>query len=117
VGRKKDLIIRAGRNHYPQDIEEALAAVPGIRPGRAAAFSAPGEESERVVVAAERGDQRGDDGSALRTAIRDAVFAATGLVPDQILLLPRNALPLTSSGKVMRPEAKRLYLEGQWVVS
>ena len=46
VGRKRDLIIRAGRNHYPQDIEEAVAAVPGIRPGRAVAFSAPGGESE-----------------------------------------------------------------------
>jgi acyl-CoA synthetase (AMP-forming)/AMP-acid ligase II len=116
VGRKKDLIIRAGRNHYPQDIEEALAAVPGIRPGRAVAFSVPGSESERIVIAAELGHEQGGT-SALQTTIRDAVFGATGLFPDEVLLLPRNALPLTSSGKVMRPEARRLYLEGRWVAA
>jgi acyl-CoA synthetase (AMP-forming)/AMP-acid ligase II len=114
VGRKKDLIIRAGRNHYPQDIEEALSGVPGLRPGRAVAFSAPGPESERVVVAAERGDERGDDVGALRAAIHDAVFSATRILADDIVLLPRNSLPLTSSGKVMRPEARRLYLGGHW---
>jgi acyl-coenzyme A synthetase/AMP-(fatty) acid ligase len=46
--------------------------------------------------------------------MRDAVVAATRIMPDEIVLLPRNTLPLTSSGKVMRPEARRLYLEGQW---
>jgi acyl-CoA synthetase (AMP-forming)/AMP-acid ligase II len=33
VGRKKDLIIRAGRNYYPQDLEDATARVPGVRGG------------------------------------------------------------------------------------
>ena len=51
---------------------------------------------------------------ALRAAMRDAVVAATRIMPDEIVLLPRNTLPLTSSGKVMRPEARRLYLEGRW---
>ena len=66
------------------------------------------------MIAAERGNERDDDTGALSAAIRDAVVATTGLVPDEVLLLPRNALPLTSSGKVMRPEARRLYLEGRW---
>src|SRR5207237_208824 len=38
TGRVKDIIIRAGRNTYPQEIEEAVAAVPGIRKGGVAAF-------------------------------------------------------------------------------
>jgi acyl-coenzyme A synthetase/AMP-(fatty) acid ligase len=67
-----------------------------------------------VVVAAERADERGDDVGALRAAIHDAVFSATRILADDIVLLPRNSLPLTSSGKVMRPEARRLYLGGHW---
>ena len=78
------------------------------------AFSAPGPESERVVIAAERANERGDDVGVLRAAIHDAVFSMTRILADDIVLLPRNSLPLTSSGKVMRPEARRLYLGGLW---
>ena len=117
VGRKKDLIICAGRNYPPGDLEEAAASIPGVRPGRAVAFSVPGEESERVVLAVERREEWAGDSGALKAAIRNAVFTAMRLTPDEILLLPRNTLPLTSSGKVMRPEARRLYLLGQWAAS
>lgn len=113
VGRKKDLIIRAGRNHYPQDIEDALLGIPGLRVGRAVAFSAPGAEAERIVVAAERAEE-GVDEAPIRAKIREAMIAAVGIGPDAVVLLPRNALPLTSSGKVMRPLARRLYLDGRW---
>src|SRR5690606_36445860 len=55
TGRIKDLIIVDGRNHYPQDIEvTAQEAHPAIRPDHVAAFALPGEETERLVVVAER---------------------------------------------------------------
>jgi len=113
VGRKKDLIIRAGRNYYPADLE-AAGEVPGVRAGRIVAFSVPADESERVIVAVERREEWTGDPAALRLAVRDAVFASVRVMPDEVLLLPRNTLPLTSSGKVMRPEARRLYLAGDW---
>ena len=91
--REKDLIIRAGRNHYPQDIEEALVGIAGIRAGRSVAFSAPSDDAERVILAAERADEPSGDAGALRAAMRDAVFAATRIMPDEIVLLPRNAPP------------------------
>ncbi|WP_369825211.1 fatty acyl-AMP ligase [Kitasatospora sp. Root107] len=54
TGRLKDLVILDGRNHYPQDIEATVhAAHPGIRPGRAVAFAAPGADTERLVVVVE----------------------------------------------------------------
>jgi len=114
VGRRKDLIIRAGRNHYPQDIEDAVTDMPGLRSGRVVAFAAPGLERERIVVAAERASERGDEAGVLKLAVSDAVRATTGVIPDEVLLLPRHTLPLTSSGKVMRSEARRLYLAGAW---
>ena len=38
TGRKKDLIIVGGRNLYPQEIEAEMGELPGLRPGRIAAF-------------------------------------------------------------------------------
>jgi acyl-CoA synthetase (AMP-forming)/AMP-acid ligase II len=40
-GRRKDLIIKGGRNLVPQEIEEAAAAVEGIRRGCVVAFGVP----------------------------------------------------------------------------
>lgn len=55
TGRIKDLIIVDGRNHYPQDIEvTAQEAHPAVRPDHVAAFALTGEETERLVVVAER---------------------------------------------------------------
>jgi acyl-CoA synthetase (AMP-forming)/AMP-acid ligase II len=76
-----------------------------------AAFSVPGPEQEHVVVVAECQPEAPDRATSLRAAIGDAVFTAVRFVPDDIVLLPPHTIPLTSSGKVMRPEARRLYLE------
>ena len=38
IGRRKDIIIVAGKNLYPEDVEDALHAVPGIVPGRVVVF-------------------------------------------------------------------------------
>ena len=55
TGRIKDIIIRAGRHLYPQEIEEAVAEIPGIRKGGVAVFGVTDRSSgtERVVVLAE----------------------------------------------------------------
>jgi len=114
VGRKKDLIIRAGRNYYPEDLENAASRVPGVRPGRAVAFSVPGPDRERVVLAVETRPDWTGGAEALRAALEQAVFAASRFRPDDVLLLAPHALPLTSSGKVMRPTARHLYETAAW---
>ncbi|HEY7518156.1 MAG TPA: fatty acyl-AMP ligase [Methylomirabilota bacterium] len=114
VGRKKDLIIRAGRKYYPQDLEDAAGRVPGVRTGRVAAFSVPAPERERVVVVAERRAGSETDPHALRCEIDHAVFAAVRFRPDDVVLVSAQTLPLTTSGKMMRPAARRAYLEGRY---
>ncbi|WP_342585883.1 AMP-binding protein [Methylocapsa aurea] len=67
TGRIKDIIIRAGRHIYPQEIEEAVAEIPGIRKGGVVAFGVadPASGTERVVVLAET---RETDARARRVA-------------------------------------------------
>lgn len=54
TGRLKDLLIIAGRNHYPQDIEATMEiSHPTLRPGCCAAFSIEIDGEERLVVVGE----------------------------------------------------------------
>jgi acyl-CoA synthetase (AMP-forming)/AMP-acid ligase II len=54
TGRSKDLIILAGRNHYPHDIEHTVEkAHASIRTGCTAAFSVELDGEEKLVVVAE----------------------------------------------------------------
>ena len=54
TGRKKNVIIVRGRNHYPQDIERvAEESSPMLRPGCGAAFGVEVDGEERLVFVAE----------------------------------------------------------------
>ena len=114
VGRRKDLIIKAGRNLVPQEIEELAATVDGIRKGCVAAFGVdhPRLGTERLVVVAETRQLDPGRREALAAAVTERVAAAIGVPPDEVVLVPPGAAPKTSSGKLRRADTKRLYLEG-----
>jgi len=106
-GRAKDLIILNGKNYYPQDIEQVVSKVDGIRESQCVAFSrldASGAEVAVVVAEARKKSQ------ALVDAIVSAVRAELGLTLGEVHLIKRTTLPKTSSGKVRRSET-RLRLE------
>jgi len=105
-GRAKDVLFAAGRNIFPQDIEAAAAEVPGVRGGGVAAFGVPGQCGDRLVVAVE---SRGVDPETVRRDVAAAVLREVGLAPYAIVALPAGRLPRTSSGKLRRAEARRLY--------
>ena len=116
TSRIKDLIIVAGANHYPQDIEWTVEKChPDVRPSGVAAFSIPVDGEERLVVAAEveRGSIEGpDDTAKLLDAIRRAVAEEHEVPVHAVLLLVRGSLPKTASGKVQRHGCWRLLEEG-----
>jgi acyl-CoA synthetase (AMP-forming)/AMP-acid ligase II len=110
TGRIKDLIIVSGRNIYPHDVEaSAVRADPSLR--RAVAFSVPGEGTERLIVVAEAilTQISTDCHSKLADAVRSSVTSEFGIGPD-VRIWPRRTIPTTTSGKVCRQEAKRLFL-------
>jgi acyl-CoA synthetase (AMP-forming)/AMP-acid ligase II len=115
TGRAKDVVILRGRNHAPDEIERAVDAVPGVRTGCAIAASWLPEdaEGEVLVLFVEAARRAADDElAALPDRCREAVLAVTGLAVDRVEVLAPGTLPRTSSGKLRRQEALRLYLAG-----
>ncbi|GAA3243510.1 fatty acyl-AMP ligase [Actinocorallia longicatena] len=116
TGRIKDLIIVDGRNHYPQDIEVTTeAAHEAIRPDYVAAFAITGEETERLVVVAERNRRvpiaRLDLAEVERT-VRAQVNVVHEMHIHEFVLIEPGSLSRTSSGKVARAATRTRYLEG-----
>ena len=113
VGRAKDMIIINGKNHWPQDIEWAVEQLPGFNHGDIAAFSIEtenGEEAPAVLVHCRVSEP--DERIKLRDQIADKVRGVTGM-SCVVELVPPRTLPRTSSGKLSRAKAKRLYLSGE----
>jgi len=116
TGRVKDLILRAGRNIHAEDVERAVDGIDGVRRGCVAAIGVPGPEgTERLVVLAETRIIDPQARAELAGRIARAVAGAIGEPPDAVELLSPHSLPKTSSGKIRRAAAKRLYLEGRLV--
>jgi 1-acyl-sn-glycerol-3-phosphate acyltransferase len=114
TGRIKDIIIKAGRNIYPHELEEVVGNVEGVRKGCVAAFPTMDEQSgtERLIVLAET---RLTDPAAIDEMKRRIAEAATALLdlpPDEVLAVPPRTVPKTSSGKIRRSAARVLYENG-----
>ncbi len=114
TGRIKDIIIRAGRHLYPQEIEEAVAGIPGIRKGGVAVFGVTDRASgtERVVVLAETRETDPAMRAALQARAQEVTTDIAGTPPDEVVLAPPSTVPKTSSGKIRRSAAKELYASG-----
>lgn len=114
-GRLKDVIVRTGRNYYPQDIElSAESSAPGLHPNCAAAFSVDDGATEQLVVVVEVDGRtaRAVEPALLRRLVRDAVWDNHRLETAEVLLVRRGSLPKTTSGKVQRRAARGLYEDG-----
>lgn len=128
TGRLKDLIIIAGRNHYPGDIELSVqqSGAP-VRLGACAAISEPVNSAEELVIIAELDERRlpadaqsKDPGSesleefwdlAVKT-IRGAVSMRHGLSVQSVVFVKPRSLEKTSSGKPRRRHYQKLFLKG-----
>lgn len=111
VGRKKELIIAAGRNIVPHDVERVATKAVGRAMADAVAFGVPRNGTEAVVIVIEG---RGDDGEGDELAVTRACSDELDVVPLQVVFVERGALPRTSSGKLQRLEARDRYLEGEF---
>jgi acyl-CoA synthetase (AMP-forming)/AMP-acid ligase II len=119
TGRRKDLIIKNGRNYSPDRLEELACLVDGVR--RAAAFGLVDEEraTEKVVVLAEARRRDVMDAATrdgLRMRIRRELTHA-GYTVDVVSFVDRGGLPHTTSGKVRRQLCRELFARQNLAVS
>ncbi len=114
TGRRKDLIIKAGRNLVPQEIEEVASTVEGIRKGCVVAFgiARPALGTEELVVVAETRTSRPAAREALQAKVIERVATAIGVPPDTVVLARPGAVLKTSSGKIRRAATRERYVAG-----
>jgi len=114
TGRIKDLIKRAGRNIYPQELEEAVGSLAGVRKGCVAVFPTLDRRAgtERLIVMAETRATDAAALEALRKSIVEKSQALLAVAPDEIVLAAPHAVPKTSSGKIRRSAARAMFEAG-----
>ena len=113
VGRAKDLLVVAGVNVFPQEIEEMVSQVEGVNPGRVSAFSVFDEklQTERVVVVAESDGHDGPDKSRIVLEIRQRILAGFQIGNFDVALVPPQWLVKSTSGKIARNANRQKWLE------
>ncbi len=111
TGRVKDIVIRAGRHVYPDEIEAAVSEIDGVRKGCVAVFGRPDATggTERLVVLAETHLQESAARSTLRERITQRVVGVLGEPPDEVVLARPHTVLKTSSGKVRRAASRENY--------
>ena len=115
TARIKDVIIMGGRNLYPQEVEEIVGDVQGVRRGCVAAFGVSDQRlgTEKLVVIAETRETDGSLQNEIEARIISHVDAHLGLPPDVVRLVAPQVVPKTSSGKIRRDACKQMYLREQ----
>jgi len=115
TGRAKDLIIRAGHNIHPMELEEAAGEVQGVRHGGVAVFAAsdPRSGTERLIVLAETRETKPEERARIVADINQLAVDLAGLPADEVVLAAPRTVLKTSSGKIRRAACRELYERGQ----
>lgn len=115
IGRSKDLIINAGKNVYPQDIEAIVNDLQGIHAGRAVVFGVPDrkEGTELIAVVAEVSDIDPAERQLLSKRIRQEVGRQSMVAVSYVELVNPKWLIKTSSGKIARAANRDKWLAEQ----
>ncbi|WP_438280614.1 fatty acyl-AMP ligase [Pseudomonas alabamensis] len=114
TGRIKDLIILAGHNHYPSDIESTvMSAHSAVRAHGVAAFAIEdaGEERLALVVELDKG-WRDLDLADVREAIVGQISLRHQVRVHAVTFAPINSVAKTSSGKIQRGQTRDLLARG-----
>lgn len=114
IGRIKDIIIVAGQNIFPEDVEIIASQVAGVYPGRVVAFGIDNDElgTQSIGVVAEMEDEfdpvRAED---MEREIRSLIVASLGVAPRYVRVVPRRWIIKSTAGKLSRRDTRTRLLE------
>jgi acyl-CoA synthetase (AMP-forming)/AMP-acid ligase II len=110
TGRLKELIIRGGVNFAPLEIDEVLAAAPGVKAAICVGFENDfyGEEVGALVVPAQT-FRSADDAEASKQAILEYCRSVLPFSKAPKVVVFTNELPVTSTGKYQRNRVKHYF--------
>jgi len=112
TGRSKDLVVAGGRNIHPSDVEVVVRSLsPSFATSRCICFGVlTPERDERLVILIEAQSKRlAPDSKTLLLSVATKISTDFGVQVACVFLLEPNALPITTSGKVRRLDAKQAY--------
>ena len=109
-GRVKDVIIMAGRNIYPTDIERAAGRVEGVRPGCAVAVRLDAGHSRETFAVAVESNAWQDPAEVRRIEhqVAHEVVSEVDMRPRNVVVLGPGSIPKTPSGKLRRANSVSL---------
>jgi fatty-acyl-CoA synthase len=109
-GRVKDVIIMAGRNIYPTDIERAAGRVEGVRPGCAVAVRLDAGHSRETFAVAVESNAFEDPIEVRRIEhqVAHEVLNEVDMRPRNVVVLGPGTIPKTPSGKLRRANSVTL---------
>jgi len=113
IGRLKDIIIVAGQNVFPEDVESITAQIRGIQAGRIVAFGVDNEEfgTQSIAVVAEMAGEF-DEAKAgeLEQEVRRLVIASLGVAPRFVSVVPQRWVVKSTAGKISRRDTRNRFL-------
>jgi acyl-CoA synthetase (AMP-forming)/AMP-acid ligase II len=114
VGRKKNIIKHAGETIAPQEIEETVDAIEGIRFSAAVGIDRGRVEGEQAYIFAEVRERQNISvwGYELTVQIVNAIHHRLGFRPARVYLVKPRSIPKTQNGKVQHVQLRELYLNG-----
>jgi acyl-CoA synthetase (AMP-forming)/AMP-acid ligase II len=116
IGRKTDLIIVAGKNIHPHDVEQIASSHPQIHDGRVVAFGLFNADlgTEDIVVVAEvEHEDALETASVIEQAIRNAVVAELGVAVRAVYVKPPKWIVKSTAGKPARSTSRQKLLQEQ----
>lgn len=106
-GRSKDVIVVAGRNIYPEEVEAVLVTIEGVWRNNVAVFGVQRDGRERVVVMAEAQDCCD---RALERILAVEASSVLDTRVSRVALIEPGSIPKTPSGKISRSGCRDLFL-------